>query len=87
MHKSFLKINIIGFISIFLIVSISLASRSYSDRSNIEDNQATVQYNKTSKFETLPYVEDPETQKVSFEVQPYNPSNKIVVEPLNLAYD
>lgn len=66
MHKSLLKINIIGFISIFLIVSILLASRSYSDRSNVEDS---------------------ETKKVSFEVQPYNPSNKIVIEPLNLTYD
>lgn len=87
MHKSLLKINIIGFISIFLIVSISLASRSYSARSNVEDNQPTVEYNKSYKFETLPHVEDSETKKVSFEVQPYNPSNKIVIELLNLTYD
>lgn len=87
MNKSLLKINIIGFISTFLIVTISLASRSYSDRSNIEDNQSNVEYNNSSKFETLPYVEDSETKKVSFEVQPYNTSSKIVIEPLNLTYD
>lgn len=87
MQKLLLKINILGFIAIFLILSISVASRSQSDSSNIEDNKATIEYSKSSNFETLPFVEDSETQKVSFDVQPYNPSNKIVIEPLTLTYD